>query len=127
MEQPPSIRQQSATSKTVGNAESPNNQERSIMPEINRSDVTNVVENKSDAVVHFEYQGVAYVYFCWMDEVFESHDGDFEDFDIVINPWLHDDFDTVGIVGRWDKDKQIPVFKDGWLEKSKNFVLPKIW
>ena len=62
------------------------------MPEINRSDVTNVVECKDDAVVHFVYQDVEYSYFCWMNEVFESHDGDvladvydFEDFDIILN------------------------------------------
>ena len=103
------------------------------MPEINRSDVTNVVERKDDAVVHFVYQDVEYSYFCWMNEVFVSHDGDvladvydFEDFDIILNPWRHHDFDTIGIVGRWDKEKQIPVFNDGWLEKSKDFVLPKI-
>ena len=96
------------------------------MAEITRSDITNVVERKNDAVVHFVHQDVEYVYFCWMDEVFESHDGDFEDFDIVLSPWRHHDFDTVGIVGRWDKEKQIPIFNDGWLEKSKDFVLPKI-
>ena len=40
---------------------------------------------------------------------------------------MHDSNEHFGIVGTWDKEKNLPVFDDGWLEKSveQGFVIPE--
>ena len=93
-----------------------------MMTAIKQSDITNVWEHRENAFVHFDYQHISYVYFKWMKEVFVPGSSDYEDYDIIMNPYKHDQFDDVGIVGRWDEEKQLPVFKEGWVETSKRYV-----
>tara|TARA_Y100001970_G_C14061708_1_gene764535 strand:+ start:709 stop:867 length:159 start_codon:yes stop_codon:yes gene_type:complete len=47
----------------------------------------------------------------------DAYWGMVEENEITLNPYLHDDLETTGTVGRWDPEKKTAVFQDEWLNQ----------
>ena len=74
------------------------------------------IHGKIGNMVCFMYKGVEYVYYL---SSMDAYWGMVEENDITLNPYLHNDFEMTGTVGRWDPVKKTAVFSDKWLKKQR--------
>ena len=96
---------------------SPNQQSKNMTSytQVDANEITDLKQWDED-MMSFKYKGVEYVYYL---SFIDAYWGMVEENEITLNPYLHDDLETTGTVGRWDPEKKTAVFEDEWLKKQR--------